>query len=557
MYIEETKPSNLAKNLLIFNYVFVDTCSLMEDSFPAFMDLLVKSRSYWKGDLEVVILGEVLDELKKHSANREKPDLRVSALRALKIINHDKRKLFGRTFSIWKSKSDDGFVDHALFTIVSDLRIKNKILVITQDKTLARELRSMNDMESTRGRYIIIDRINRDGDLEENPGENGYRPNSRKIGAVNAPKLLTASKERKQLPAPKDVKEIKAAPKLTESLMAIQSNDKRISANISNPNYPADRKISDINNQLALINKENKKDISSLNLAYDGQKLSETLKKLSANADKKPVEAKKKEEVKQAQKAPKKAKPEPKAWFEFGSNPFEAAMKACTNSSIIPHKKEIDYVREVHGEANITIEELQSRLDKVNFDKVGTCHELRFNTVIIKVEKTEKDYKATLNKVEAQKKEAKQIKVEPKKDKVIQEVKTVETSPVKEEVKTVEAPKVDESKKEEPKPVKKKKQAAPKKKEETPLESPKPAEKPVEEKVEEPKAEKHSKELEDALASEKVLKCNANNPNYPVESKIKALEAQLVKARALKESDRRKLGWGIRELQRRLSELKK
>lgn len=553
MYIEELKPSNLAKELLIFNYVFVDTCSLMEDSFPAFMDLLVKSKSYWKGELEVVILGEVLDELKKHSANREKPDLRVSALRALKIINHD-TKLFGKhAFTIWKSKSDDGFLDNALYTIVSGLRIKNKILVITQDKTLAKELRSMNDLESQRGRYIIIKRINKDGALEENPGDSGYKSQSRKNGGANAPKLIAApKKERKELPAPKDVKEIKQTPKVSDSLLALQANDKRISANISNPNYPTDRKINDINNQLSLINKENKKDVSSLNLVYDGQKLSETLKKLSENLEKKPVETKKKEEAKPEQKAPKKAKAEPKAWFEFGSTSLEATIKACTSNSIIPHKKEVEYVRAVHGEANIVIEDLQSRLDKFKFETVGESHELRFNSYLIKVEKTEKDFKATIEKSEAPKKEPK-LQAKPEKGKPA-------LAPVKEEVKVVEEPKAEEPKKKEPKQEKKKKQTTPKKKEEKPVKEPKPVEKPVEEKIEEQpaeKVEKRSPELEDALASEKVLRCNVNNPNYPVESKVKSLESQLAKARALKESDRRKLGWGIRELQRRLSELKK
>ena len=56
MYSEETKPSNLAKLLNNFDKVFMDTCSLMEDSFPQFMDCLVKSHEYWKDGLKVIVL---------------------------------------------------------------------------------------------------------------------------------------------------------------------------------------------------------------------------------------------------------------------------------------------------------------------------------------------------------------------------------------------------------------------------------------------------------------------------------------------------------------------
>ena len=599
MYKEETKPSNLAKTLLVFNYVFVDTCSLMEDSFPAFMDLLVKSRSYWKGELKVVILGEVIEELKKHSANREKPDLRVSALRALKIINHDKARLFGRTFEIWKSKSNDGFLDNALYTIVSGLRIKNKILVITQDKTLARELRNMNNLESQRGRYIIVDRINENSELEENPGDAGNKFQSRKNGGVNAPKQLTDKKERKELPAPKDVKELKHTPKIPESLQIIQNNDKRINNNLSNNNYPNDKKINDINSQLSLLSKENKKDIASLNLTYDEQKLREILKKLMNSQDKKPIEPKVAEITKSEQNKPQKEKEPQKVWFEYGSTPLAAAIKACTAKSIIPHKKEIEYVRLAHGEANIVIEELDLRLGKFKFEKVGESHELRFNSYVVTVEKTEKDYKASLEKKEIVKKEpVKEPKANAPKKEVVEvkpvEVKTpepavvIEPKPVevKEEVKPIDESKAKPVEKAPSKPKAKKKPSTPKPKEEKKPETQKQAESPVEEpkvakeetslkpkaakpvkkkeqaktkpaESKENKTEKRSPELEDALASEKTLKCNINNSTYPKDSKIKDIETHLAKIRALKENDRRKLGLGIRELQHQLSELKK
>ena len=81
MYNEELKSSKLAQFLNDYDYVFVDTCSLMEDSFPLFMDYLSKSKEYWKEDLQVIVLGECVEELKKHAKEKEK-DRKIAALRA-------------------------------------------------------------------------------------------------------------------------------------------------------------------------------------------------------------------------------------------------------------------------------------------------------------------------------------------------------------------------------------------------------------------------------------------------------------------------------------------
>lgn len=66
------KSSSLAKFLNEYDYVFVDTCSLMEDTFPLFMDKLVASKSIGGEDLQVIVLGECVDELKKHAKEKTK-----------------------------------------------------------------------------------------------------------------------------------------------------------------------------------------------------------------------------------------------------------------------------------------------------------------------------------------------------------------------------------------------------------------------------------------------------------------------------------------------------
>ncbi|MBR3266655.1 MAG: hypothetical protein IKI55_00795, partial [Bacilli bacterium] len=168
MYSEEIKSSNLAKFLNNFDKVFMDTCSLMEDSFPVFMDCLVKSREYWKDGLKVIVLGECMEELKKHSKSKEGDKLVVAKL-ALKILQDNKRH--GKTIEITKPTHKDGFADRAIFAKVTDLRIAEKILIITQDKKLTNDIRGLNSLESQKGRNINVYRIGRNGDLEVNYGE--------------------------------------------------------------------------------------------------------------------------------------------------------------------------------------------------------------------------------------------------------------------------------------------------------------------------------------------------------------------------------------------------
>ena len=237
MYSEETKPSNLAKLLNNFDKVFMDTCSLMEDSFPQFMDCLVKSHEYWKDGLKVIVLGECMEELKKHSKSKD-GDKFVEAKLAIKILEHNKRH--GKTIEITKPTHKDGFADRAIFAKVTDLRIAEKILIITQDKKLTNDIRGLNGLESQKGRNIHVYRISRNGDLEINYGE---KPQERAPARINKTPIKTKQEAPKKAPE---------KPKTTDKSPVVLA-DSALSANLSNPNYPSSRKLEDIDKQLALL----------------------------------------------------------------------------------------------------------------------------------------------------------------------------------------------------------------------------------------------------------------------------------------------------------------
>ena len=244
MYSEEIKSSNLAKFLNNFDKVFMDTCSLMEDSFPLFMDCLVKSREYWKDGLKVIVLGECMEELKKHSKSKEGDKL-VEAKLAIKILQDNKRH--GKTIEITKPTHKDGFADRAIFAKVTDLRIAEKILIITQDKKLTNDIRGLNSLESQKGRIINVYRISRSGDLEVNYGEKPQEraPARNNVRPISNNKTPIKTKQEAQQKAPEK-------PKITDKSPVVLA-DSALSANLSNPNYPTQRKIEDIDRQLSLL----------------------------------------------------------------------------------------------------------------------------------------------------------------------------------------------------------------------------------------------------------------------------------------------------------------
>ena len=304
MYSEETKPSNLAKLLNNFDKVFMDTCSLMEDSFPQFMDCLVKSHEYWKDGLKVIVLGECMEELKKHSKSKE-GDKFVEAKLAIKILEHNKRH--GKTIEITKPTHKD-------------------------------DIRGLNGLESQKGRNIHVYRISRNGDLEINYGE---KPQERAPARINKTPIKTKQEAPKKAPE---------KPKTTDKSPVVLA-DSALSANLSNPNYPSSRKLEDIDKQLALLKAMKPAEKAGLKLHYPEEKLLEEKKRLTPVPKAKAAEPKKPAEPKKVAPAPK-AEPKPEAtktFYGIGRTPSFALQKLGDHNGWIFRDPDVEYFAPVHG----------------------------------------------------------------------------------------------------------------------------------------------------------------------------------------------------------------
>lgn len=535
MYNEELKSSKLAQFLNDYDYVFVDTCSLMEDSFPLFMDYLSKSKEYWKEDLQVIVLGECVEELKKHAKEKEK-DRKIAALRALKIIRHD--KWHKKAFTITKAEGSS-FADNAIFTKVSGLRIHNKILVITQDKTLTTDLLKLNRLDSQKGRYLSVYRLTPHSELEKNPGENGEKTFNKKHEASSFQKIE------------KDNKTVA----LNKAQKVIIEEDSKLAKNLSNPNYKTKNKIKDIDNQLSKLNKLDANSLSALNLRFSKEDL-----------------LKKKEELLPSKNGEKKEnkKETSSVIVTTGASPSEALKRLALNYHSIVRDSSVSYVGAVHGNLDLTSDDLK-KVDQLAVSKGNFSYNK--GNVTYSFEKG-KEYSVSCKNLSSKKpeeqkrstpvsmKEEKKKNLPPKKEEN-KKTKTASSSTKKENKPLPQKEKPILSKDD---PILKKKIRIVKVKGSTSGGSSSAIPEGIVLVVGEPKARTPKKEkapvlkkaaskndsslLKEAMDADRVLNANLNNPNYPKEKALLDIQKQKARLKKLSSKDLSNLQLHLEDLER-------
>ena len=438
MYRDEQLASSLAKTLDAYDYAMIDTCSMMEDAFPGWLDIFEKTKPYAKAFQPLIVLKECYQELKKHSKSRIAEKSRPAKI-ALQILKTAKR---AKTVAIVKHKSrkvERNFADHAIHSKVNDEHLDSKILVITQDKGLASDLLKLNDMFSQIGKPIGVMKITQQGELVPNRGETNLPPRNK----PNQPN-----------PQPKE--------------HPLVVSDRRLSAVISNPNYPKDKKIGDVKAQLAALSKTDHQTKRVLDLNYSEQRLQAWLTenapakkpvvvKETPKPEPKKAEAKKEDPAKPEPKKeePKKAepkkqeapKPEPKTRIYTGKGAAlnQALAEAMMTAGILVRDPGVPYFPIVHGEADLTkkdIDEIQEKLQKTGNSP------LDYKNLHIEAKTENKGFVVSVSflaraeKEQPKAKAKKEEKPKPKKEEPKPEPKKAEPKP---------EPKKPEPKKDEPK----------------------------------------------------------------------------------------------------------
>ncbi len=402
MYSDENKASSLAKLLIGFDTVMLDTCSLMEDSFPEWLDVLKEAKDYLDQGFTLVVPKACYTELLKHSISRD-VEKKITAKRALKIL---KKAKHDRLVSVGKKNFNENFADNAIYSQASQDRISQRILVITQDKKLATDLKNLNKLTSQKGKPISVYKVVPGGKLEYNQGETFQKNNNWKENKPFADRKSFKTKDYGN----KDVKE-NAPLSLEEKVV---QGDKRLSANLKNPNYSMKEKISDIEKQLQLLSGISEEKIKSLHLLQGRNKLTESLAMLKGKKEIKPEAPKpteKKEPVSNPEPAkkeiPSETKPEPtilvkmppkKLWYGEGSTIASALNMVAEHYNLMFRDPSIPYFAMVHGAIDLTTNDFNEIIRKLSQGFLAST-KVEFNYSSFKVigEKEPKGYKAYID----------------------------------------------------------------------------------------------------------------------------------------------------------------
>lgn len=140
----------------------IDTCSLL---YPA-CEKLLQHMEPWirESSNPLLIPTSVYEELYKHATtpNPEKPELAENAKKRLILINQMREK---GLVEFRGQKSDGIFNDRAVISHLIALNGKYSMMLITQDKGLARDVLKLNMLDSVRGRPIAVRRVDDAGYL--------------------------------------------------------------------------------------------------------------------------------------------------------------------------------------------------------------------------------------------------------------------------------------------------------------------------------------------------------------------------------------------------------
>ncbi len=544
-----------------FQYVFLDTCSLMDDEFPEFMEVLKDSKDYLDKNVHIVLLEQVMNELEKNKLSSD-PEPRIGAIRALKIIAKDSGLFGKKILEHWKAdpKEAQEFADNVITNRANTLRLNSKVMVITQDRKLARDLLHLNEMESQHGRALKVFTLLPGGEIgpikdaiARGRGQAPKAPARSEVRRETKEPRLPERKEAKPQeakPAPMPARKVRNPKALTDIQSELIAKNAVVGAMVKNPGCPREKALKAVREQIERMRNAPKTELEALSLTYDMPKLVETEKLLLAEIEASPRKEAPKV-VEKAQEAPKesfektygerkggrprgdeeipvftamegrekpltprKELPEqealPKPFFEFGPTIEAAIAKSVAHEGGMVRGTGVPYLPAVHGPFDLTEDVVRAATKDISFGP-GERKSVTIKGATFILEKESKgDYKAGYQKPGPRKAPA----PEKKEEAPVSEARPQET-------------------KGEPRPLREKKVAI--------------ARKPA------PKSDN----LVLALKYEQIVLANLGNPSVTTERKLKDLDEQEARLRALKPSERTKLKLGLRAIQQERAKLAK
>src|SRR5574344_812340 len=156
---KETYAKNALESYVKDWKIFMDTCSILHFAADKFwMNVIPLLRQYQN---KVIIPQRSVEELQKHEANKGNPELAENAKNCLKVL----RQLINAGFVERRGEQSDNFADNVFQVVFTKFRMTHKLLLITQDNDLAKDITALKTNKSVRANTVHVKRLNQYGFL--------------------------------------------------------------------------------------------------------------------------------------------------------------------------------------------------------------------------------------------------------------------------------------------------------------------------------------------------------------------------------------------------------
>lgn len=157
------KKENNSKNVLE-EYVkewkiFIDTCSILHPAINKFWKNIIPLLEFYKN--KIIIPFRVIEELKKHEMNISNSILAKNSKEALITIKY----LAENNLIEIRGEDSDNFTDNVFQVVFTKYRMNYKLLLITQDNDLSKDIDSLNNIKSVKANDVSVKRLNHYGFL--------------------------------------------------------------------------------------------------------------------------------------------------------------------------------------------------------------------------------------------------------------------------------------------------------------------------------------------------------------------------------------------------------
>lgn len=141
--------------------IFIDTCSLLHFSSDDFWTNIIPLLYQYQNKIFIPL--RCIEEIEKHSKNIDNFELAQKAKACLKQLN----QLVKTGYVEIRGEKSDNFADNVFQVVFTKFRMNYKLLLITQDNDLAKDILTLNDNHSVKANEVKVNRINKYGFLSE------------------------------------------------------------------------------------------------------------------------------------------------------------------------------------------------------------------------------------------------------------------------------------------------------------------------------------------------------------------------------------------------------